>query len=110
MGYTTVCPSVRGDNPRALASEISPVQEDNRGIIILYTLINVDLFKFEIYRAEVCDFRQEWHNYVPLEKLCQDTVSLKLSMPLRTPGYGKPLSFYLQNSDRPKACKFTHNA
>ena len=26
--YTMVCPSVRGDNPRALASGLSPVQVD----------------------------------------------------------------------------------
>ena len=26
--YTTICPPVRGDNPRALASGLSPVQVD----------------------------------------------------------------------------------
>ena len=26
--YTMICPSVRGDNPRALASGLSPVQAD----------------------------------------------------------------------------------
>ena len=32
------CPSVRGDNPRALASGLSYVQVDKRGITILYHL------------------------------------------------------------------------
>ena len=33
--YTMGCPPVRGDNPRALASELSYVQVDNHGITIL---------------------------------------------------------------------------
>ena len=33
--YTMDCPSVHGDNPRALANELSCVQVDNRGITIL---------------------------------------------------------------------------
>ena len=28
ISQTTVCPTVRGDNPRALASGLSPVQVD----------------------------------------------------------------------------------
>ena len=32
------CPSVRGDNPRALASGLSYVQVDKHGITILYHL------------------------------------------------------------------------
>ena len=36
--YTIVCLSVRGDNPRALASGLSPIQADNHGITILYHL------------------------------------------------------------------------
>ena len=36
ISYTTVCPLVRGDNPRALASGLSPVQADKHGITILY--------------------------------------------------------------------------
>ena len=36
--YTMVCPSVRGDNPRALASGLSYVQADKHGIPILYHL------------------------------------------------------------------------
>ena len=36
--YTMGCPPVRGDNPRALASGLSYVQEDKRGITILFHL------------------------------------------------------------------------
>ena len=36
--FTTGCPPVRGDNSRALASELSYVQVDNYGITILYHL------------------------------------------------------------------------
>ena len=36
--YTMGCPPVRGDNPRALASGLSYVQVDKRGISILYHL------------------------------------------------------------------------
>ena len=36
--YTMGCPSVRGDNPRALASGLSYVQVDKHGITILYHL------------------------------------------------------------------------
>ena len=32
------CPPVHGDNPRALVSRLSQVQEDNHGITILYHL------------------------------------------------------------------------
>ena len=35
---TMGCPPVRGDNPRALASGLSYVQADKRGITILYHL------------------------------------------------------------------------
>ena len=36
--YTMGCPSVRGDNPQALASGLSHVQMDKHGITILYHL------------------------------------------------------------------------
>ena len=36
--YTMGCPSVRGDNPRALASGLSSVQVDKHGITHLYHL------------------------------------------------------------------------
>ena len=36
--YTTKCPPVRGDNPRALASGLSYVHLDKHGITILYHL------------------------------------------------------------------------
>ena len=36
--YIMVCPPVRGDNPRALASGLSYVQVNKHGIIILYHL------------------------------------------------------------------------
>ena len=36
--YTMGCPPVRGDNPRALASGLSYVQEDNHGITTVYHL------------------------------------------------------------------------
>ena len=37
-GFTTGCPPVRGDNPRALASGLSYIQVDNHVITILYHL------------------------------------------------------------------------
>ena len=40
-----VCPSVRGDNPRALASGLYPIQVDNNG---LATYICLDLEHYEI--------------------------------------------------------------
>ena len=36
--YTMASPLGRGDNPRALASGLSPVHVDNHGITILYHL------------------------------------------------------------------------
>ena len=36
--YTMGCPPVRGDNPRALASGLSPVQVHSHGLTILYRL------------------------------------------------------------------------
>ena len=49
-----VCPPVRGDNPRALASGLSPVQSGNHGIFILYHLyISVDLAHYELFRTKV---------------------------------------------------------
>ena len=54
---TTVCPPVRGDNPRALASGLFLYGRTNQGIIILSTIISVDLAQYEILRAKVCDFR-----------------------------------------------------
>ena len=36
--YTMGCPAVRGDNARALASELSYIQMDKDGINILYHL------------------------------------------------------------------------
>ena len=38
ISYTMACPPVRGDNSRALASELSYVQLDKHGITILYHL------------------------------------------------------------------------
>ena len=51
--YTMGCPTVRGDNPRALASGLSYVQVDKHGITILYPYICVDLAHHEIFRAEI---------------------------------------------------------
>ena len=44
-----VCPPVRGDNPQALASELSYVQVDKHGITIFTytTYISVDLAHHE---------------------------------------------------------------
>ena len=39
--YTLVCPHVRGDNPWALASGLSPVQRTNHGITILFPALSV---------------------------------------------------------------------
>ena len=51
--YTMCCPPVRGDNPQALASGLSYLQEDKHGITILYHLhMFVDLAHHEIFRAK----------------------------------------------------------
>ena len=48
------CPPVRGDNPLALASGLSPVHVNNHSITILYYVHQcVDLAHFEIFRAKV---------------------------------------------------------
>ena len=44
--YTTGCPPVRGDNPRALASGLSYVQVDIHGITIYTFLFLIFLFIF----------------------------------------------------------------
>ena len=46
-------PSVRGDNPRALASGLSYVQVDKHCITIYTTYISVDFAHHEIFRAKV---------------------------------------------------------
>ena len=55
-----VCPPVRGDNPRALSSGLSPVQPVGQTIVYLFytTLASVDLAQNEIFRAKICDFWQ----------------------------------------------------
>ena len=50
---TMVCPHVRGDNPRALASGLSYVQVDKLVYIFYTTYISVDLSYHEIVRAKV---------------------------------------------------------
>ena len=47
-----VCPPVRGDNPRALASGLSYIQVDKHGITIYTTYISVDLAHYEIFHAK----------------------------------------------------------
>ena len=47
------CPPVRGDNPRALASGLSHVQVDKRGITILYHLHQCRLAHQVIFHAKV---------------------------------------------------------
>ena len=57
--YTVVCLPLRGD----LARGLSPIQADKPWYNFFYaTLISVDLAKYEILRAEVCNFWQERHN------------------------------------------------
>ena len=49
---TMACPSVPGDNPRALASGLAYVQVDKHGITIFIPPTNsVDLANHELYRA-----------------------------------------------------------
>ena len=48
-----VCPPVRGDNPRALASGLSYFQVGKHGITIYTTYISVDLAHHEIFPAKV---------------------------------------------------------
>ena len=47
------CPPVRGDNPQALASELSYMQVDKHGKLFYNTYISVDLAHHEIFRAKV---------------------------------------------------------
>ena len=49
--YTMVCPSVREDNARALASELSPVQADKLRYDFYSTLISIDLAQYEVFRG-----------------------------------------------------------
>ena len=53
ISFSMGCWSVRGDNPRALASGLSYVQVEKHGITILYPYISVDLVIHEIFRAKV---------------------------------------------------------
>ena len=46
------CPPVREDNSRALASGLSYVQVDNRGVLFYTTYMSVDLAHHEIIRAK----------------------------------------------------------
>ena len=39
-----------------------PFRLEKRGITILGIVISVDLAQYEIFRAEVCDFRQKWYD------------------------------------------------
>ena len=65
--YTIACPPVRGDNPRAFVSGLSPVQVDNHGITTLYhgvdpcTLREISCLKGgekkSIYTLESCIWR-----------------------------------------------------
>ena len=48
-----LCPPVRRDNTRALASGLSYVQVDKHGITIYTTYISVGLAHHEIFRAKV---------------------------------------------------------
>ena len=47
------CLPVRGDNPRALASGLSYVQEDTHGKTFYTTYISVDLAYYEKFRDKV---------------------------------------------------------
>ena len=58
---------LRGDNPRALASRISPVQADKLVELFYVTLINVDLAQYEIFHANVCDIWQSGIKYFTLK-------------------------------------------
>ena len=52
--YTMACPPVRGDNPRALASELSNIQADKPWYNYFYnTYISVDLSHHDVFRAKV---------------------------------------------------------
>ena len=96
--YTMVCPSVRGDTPRALASGLSPVQADNPWyyyLIHLYHPQKCRLVQKEIFRAKVCDIWQEWYKSqktsgsITVKNLCigtdrsQHTVQTKIRLLLK---------------------------
>ena len=53
--FTMGCPSLRGDNPRALnlASGLSYVQVDKHGILFHTTYISVDIVHHEMFHAKV---------------------------------------------------------
>ena len=56
--YTTVCLPVGGDNPRALASRLSPVQAGKPWYNYFIPPSSVQPTPYEIFRAKVCKFRQ----------------------------------------------------
>ena len=60
--YNVGCPSVRRDNPRALASGLSYVQVDKHGITIYTTYISVYLALHEIFLLFDCIIPPE-NNY-----------------------------------------------
>ena len=47
------CPPERGDNTRALASELSYVKLDKNGMTIYTIYISVDLAHHDIFRAKI---------------------------------------------------------
>ena len=53
ISYTMTCPPVRGDNPQALACELSYAQVNKHGLTIYTTYISVDLAHHEKFRSKV---------------------------------------------------------
>ena len=52
--YTMACSPVRGDYPRALASELSYVHVDKHGITILYKCTTYMYIRVDVAHHEIC--------------------------------------------------------
>ena len=48
-----ICPSVRGDNPRALATWLSPIQVGNFSVTIWANLVYVVYLSVDLARNEI---------------------------------------------------------
>ena len=74
-----VCSPVRGDNLRTQAHELSPIQVDNHGMIILCTYISTDLARYEIFCAKVSkllDLSCFSYILMTLLKICNSSIRL----------------------------------
>ena len=75
---TMVCPPVRGDDPRAVASVLSHVKVDKPWYNINTSLISVDHDQYEICRAKIYLFLQRWYKTMILRCPSMFAVDTKI--------------------------------